>query len=252
MRPAKSFWNQPTDWRSTWRCARQRTMVPTFGISDWLISAAASVWISGRANRMKPATSASSSPCRAQTSAGGVVAEHVDEAAGVPDQPDLDHRDREDREHGPGHDLAGRAAGRRAGTATAAPAACRSRHRRHRDRRATRSNGTWRGLEAGSQGETCGCKSLRAERPGPGPIRFGRVSGRTPCMPPRIARGFHTPLRAECHPSRTGAHRRAKPETIPDTASSPVGRIFRAAWRSRCPVPARPTAATASQATGAR
>ena len=32
-------------------------------------------------------------------------------------------------------------------------------------------------------------------------------------MPPRIARGFLTPLRAECHPSRTGAHRRAKPET---------------------------------------
>ena len=27
-------------WRSTWRWARQRTMVPTFGISDWLRSAA--------------------------------------------------------------------------------------------------------------------------------------------------------------------------------------------------------------------
>ena len=72
MRPAKSFWNQPTDWRSTWRCERQRTMVPTFGISDWLSRSALSVWISGRANRMKSATSPSSSPWRAQTSAGGV------------------------------------------------------------------------------------------------------------------------------------------------------------------------------------
>jgi hypothetical protein len=28
MRPAKSFSNQPTDWRSTCRCARQRISVP--------------------------------------------------------------------------------------------------------------------------------------------------------------------------------------------------------------------------------
>jgi hypothetical protein len=31
MRPAKSFSNQPTDWRSTWECARQRISVPNCG-----------------------------------------------------------------------------------------------------------------------------------------------------------------------------------------------------------------------------
>jgi hypothetical protein len=38
----------------------------------------------------------------------GGVAEHVDDAAGVPDQPDLDDRDQEDRQHGPDHDPARR------------------------------------------------------------------------------------------------------------------------------------------------
>ena len=47
-------------------------MVPTLGISDWLSSAALSVWTTGRTNRMKAATAASSTPCRTQTSAGGV------------------------------------------------------------------------------------------------------------------------------------------------------------------------------------
>ena len=98
MRPAKSFWNQPTDWRSTWRCERQRTMVPTFGISDWLSSAALSVWITGRANRMKSATSAELEPVADPDLGGRRVAEHVDEAAGVPDQRDLEHRDGEDRQ----------------------------------------------------------------------------------------------------------------------------------------------------------
>ena len=62
MRPAKSFWNQPTDWRSTCRWLRQRTMVPTFGINDWLSRSALTVWMIGRSSRMKSATAANSMP----------------------------------------------------------------------------------------------------------------------------------------------------------------------------------------------
>ena len=66
-------------------------MVPTFGISDWLSSAALSVWISGRATRMKSATSAELEPVPDPDLGRRRVAEHVDQPAGVPDQPDLEH-----------------------------------------------------------------------------------------------------------------------------------------------------------------
>ena len=84
-------------------------MVPTFGISDWLSSGALSVWISGRAKRMKSATSPSSRPWRDPDLGRRRVTEDVDQAAGVPDQPDLEDRDGEDRDDGPGHDPPGRA-----------------------------------------------------------------------------------------------------------------------------------------------
>ena len=70
VRPAKSFSNQPTDWRRTWPCARQRISAAKFGRIALFSSITCSACKAGRISRMNPATAASSRKCAARKSAG--------------------------------------------------------------------------------------------------------------------------------------------------------------------------------------
>jgi hypothetical protein len=98
MRPAKSFSKNPTDWRSTCRCARQRINVPNCGRMALFRSATSRPCINGRIVRTNSAARISSSPVRGQNLRRRAVGQKVHDPPHVPDQPDLDCR------HHQGHD----------------------------------------------------------------------------------------------------------------------------------------------------
>ena len=70
MRPAKSFSNQPTDWRSTCLCARQRIRVPKFGKIVLFSNSTSTTCSIGRNNKTNTAIRINSAPWSCQTSAG--------------------------------------------------------------------------------------------------------------------------------------------------------------------------------------
>ena len=171
-------------------------MVPTFGISDWFEQR--------RAQRLdqRPGEQdeerdqrRARAPWRAQTSAGGVSpSTSTRRPAYQISQISSSATARTDSTV-QAMTGAGRPQVVDAGTATAGPAACRSRHRARRGRRATRRSGTcgepWR--------RKTRCGAMRAERPGPG--RSDAAGIRT--SPSSASSGFgrlHSAKRGPCHP----------------------------------------------------
>ncbi len=102
MRPAKSDSNQPTGWRNTWRCARQRIIVPKFGKIVLCNSATFPVASSGRNRKIAKPDHDNLGPMRGPNLLRLPLRQQIDQPPNIPDQCHVnrchDHRQQ------PGHD----------------------------------------------------------------------------------------------------------------------------------------------------
>jgi hypothetical protein len=98
MRPAKSFSKNPTDWRSTCRCARQRINVPNCGRMALFRSATSIPCINGRISQDEQRGEDQFRPVVGKNLRRRAVGQQVHHPPHVPDQPDLDRR------HDKGHE----------------------------------------------------------------------------------------------------------------------------------------------------